>query len=158
MHSFFVSQTTNNTEPKGIPAGSCVCSVCGIEKDNSKFSFYKDRHTKDGYRLRTNTNCVSCKSKLNKQRAAVMKKTGVPRPEPGTPCDCCGKPTNKHEFDHDHNTGKFRGWVCKDCNVGLGKFGDEVTGLINPVMYLFGKSSGEQQRAAIAKLTENIVG
>jgi hypothetical protein len=140
----------------GVPEGSCACSVCGIEKDNKEFSFYKDRYTADGYRLRTNTNCRSCSNKLSKQRARLRKKVTEPRPQPGTPCACCGKPADKHEFDHDHETEKFRGYICKDCNVGLGKFGDNSEGLIAPLMYLFDSESDEQKRRAVEKLTEYI--
>jgi len=140
----------------GIPEGTCVCSVCGIEKDNKEFSFYKKRFTNDGYRLMTNTNCRSCSNEMSKQRAKLRKKVTEPRPEPGTPCACCGKPADKHEFDHDHETEKFRGYICKDCNVGLGKFGDNSEGLIAPLMYLFDSESEEQKNRAIEKLTEYI--
>lgn len=41
---------------------------------------------------------------------------GRPR---ATSCDVCGKPC-KTVFDHDHITGKFRGWLCPHCNSALG--------------------------------------
>lgn len=41
---------------------------------------------------------------------------GRPRP---TNCECCGIVCNV-VFDHDHDTGKFRGWICNRCNRVLG--------------------------------------
>ncbi len=37
-------------------------------------------------------------------------------------CDICNKPISgrKIQFDHDHKTGAFRGWLCPYCNTGLG--------------------------------------
>src|SRR3990167_1145705 len=35
-------------------------------------------------------------------------------------CEICGA-KDTICFDHDHNTGKFRGWICKRCNTVLGK-------------------------------------
>ena len=38
--------------------------------------------------------------------------------------------------DHDHVTGKFRGWLCVDCNTGIGKLGDTIEGLEAAIKYL----------------------
>jgi hypothetical protein len=53
-------------------------------------------------------------------------------------CDCCKKPTQKFHLDHDHNTGKFRGWLCVNCNLAIGKLGDTLEGVMNAVKYLSG--------------------
>ena len=34
-------------------------------------------------------------------------------------CEVCGE-REIICFDHDHSTGKFRGWICKRCNFILG--------------------------------------
>ena len=34
--------------------------------------------------------------------------------------------TNKIIIDHDPITKDFRGYLCDDCNLGLGKLGDDV--------------------------------
>lgn len=39
-------------------------------------------------------------------------------------------------LDHDHVTGKFRGWICARCNVGLGLLGDNIEGLQAAIAYL----------------------
>ena len=54
----------------------------------------------------------------------------------GLPCDCCGKPMERPNFDHCHATGKFRGWLCYNCNIGIGKLGDDIPGLMQAVDYL----------------------
>lgn len=38
--------------------------------------------------------------------------------------------------DHDHKTGKIRGLLCKNCNVGLGSFADSVKNLKEAITYL----------------------
>jgi hypothetical protein len=39
-------------------------------------------------------------------------------------CDICDDPLTLSEanFDHCHDTDKFRGWLCRNCNVGVGMF------------------------------------
>ena len=39
-------------------------------------------------------------------------------------------------LDHNHQTGKFRGWICQHCNNGLGGFRDNINTLKNAIKYL----------------------
>ena len=40
------------------------------------------------------------------------------------------------QLDHDHVSGEFRGWLCKQCNTGLGNLGDDLDSLLRAVQYL----------------------
>ena len=60
------------------------------------------------------------------------------RPENGL-CELCGRIEKKKQrlsLDHCHETGKFRGWLCHDCNTNIGKFGDNISGLMKAISYL----------------------
>lgn len=50
-------------------------------------------------------------------------------------CEICGKDTTL-VYDHNHDTGKFRGVLCSLCNSGLGYFKDSKTHLIKAIEYL----------------------
>ena len=121
-----------------IPPGSTECSVCNTLKENSEFSFYKNRHTDIGDRLMVNTNCRSCAQIKSRERSAIRKKfKDVKPPEFGELCECCGKPVTRNwQLDHCHDTGDFRGWLCKQCNTGLGNLGDNLQSLQLAVEYL----------------------
>ena len=54
----------------------------------------------------------------------------------GEPCSLCERPMVNPNFDHDPVSGKFRGWICSDCNTGLGKLGDNIEGLQKAIDYL----------------------
>lgn len=41
-------------------------------------------------------------------------------------------------LDHDPTSGQFRGWLCHNCNVGLGYLGDSVEALAAALDYLKG--------------------
>ncbi len=67
-----------------------------------------------------------------KLRKILAKTGGREKPEV---CDVCGS-GGKICFDHDHKTDEFRGWLCNDCNMVLGKVKDSVERLRGLALYL----------------------
>ncbi len=55
-------------------------------------------------------------------------------------CRICGVPEAELNrvlcMDHDHATGEFRGWICHQCNQGLGLFKDSLDVLFEALCYL----------------------
>lgn len=43
---------------------------------------------------------------------------------PPNNCEVCGD-KGRICWDHDHKTGKFRGWLCDKCNITLGQARDD---------------------------------
>lgn len=85
------------------------------------------------------------------RRAALKRKYGMTIEEydllvdqQGGRCAICpatepgGGPSRRGYWhvDHDHATGRIRGLLCMDCNVGLGRLGDSVEGLERALAYL----------------------
>jgi len=79
-----------------------------------------------------------------------LKNRGLPVPTRRHPekCECCGNTDVTGEklcIDHDHETGAFRGWLCRKCNAAIGMLGDSVTGLLMAVKYLETARQGTEQ-------------
>lgn len=72
--------------------------------------------------------------------AAQRRRNGLPAPLRAAPkrCECCGHlPGVKAlNLDHDHTSGRFRGWLCVRCNLGLGCFRDSPELLHRAINYL----------------------
>lgn len=54
-------------------------------------------------------------------------------------CDICLVPISMGpgaHLDHCHTTGKIRGFLCQDCNFGLGRFEDNPNRLRQAITYL----------------------
>jgi len=52
-------------------------------------------------------------------------------------CGLMGKSFKKGlHYDHNHRTGKFRGWLCIKCNMALGMVGDNINILEKLIVYL----------------------
>lgn len=81
---------------------------------------------------------------------SVLRKTNPTPTEEDYCCNICGKQEKdisahfgKHgvkktvwRLDHDHDTGEFRGFLCDNCNVGVGKFGDDPETILNALRYV----------------------
>lgn len=79
------------------------------------------------------------KDNPQKQRRLSWRQQGLPeptRPEP-TICECCGNLSKiAMTLDHDHDTGKFRGWLCRKCNTNIAGLGDNIDGIKSALAYL----------------------
>jgi hypothetical protein len=47
---------------------------------------------------------------------------------------------HKSCIDHDHKTGKVRGLLCSNCNLGIGYFKEDILVLESSINYLKGES------------------
>jgi hypothetical protein len=59
------------------------------------------------------------------------------RPKPDI-CELCGRPPGRKGlmYDHCHQRGHFRGWICTPCNLALGYVQDDVKILLKMIAYL----------------------
>lgn len=69
--------------------------------------------------------------------ARRIRAAGRPPPLDGR-CEECRRVRKLH-FDHDHETKRFRGWICNRCNVSIGALGDTREGLQRAIAYLDGE-------------------
>ena len=116
------------------------CSKCLEIKPLDFFRIEQGRNWRlapDQQRSYYREECKQCERRLSKQLREA-KKSAPPKPQN---CQCCSKLTDNLVVDHDHNTGQFRGWLCRRCNLGIGKLGDTVESLQNALNYL---SNGNQ--------------
>ena len=131
------------------------CRVCGIEaiekedlnlfRTNTKSKYSKDNHCKDCHRKEGRDYW-----KTGNGRETRLKKYGITPKEYNKMfkkqkgrCKICGihpiEMNDSKEFlsvDHCHTTGEVRGLLCDSCNLGLGKFYDNVENLQKAIMYL----------------------
>lgn len=97
--------------------------------------------------------CVECAKmytkkpatyKKNQERKARKKRelqeslAGGPKPKI---CDVCHR-ERPIVFDHCHNSKRFRGWLCDQCNVALGMAGESPTLLRKLAVYLEERANG----------------
>jgi hypothetical protein len=112
-----------------------TCSTCKEE-----FYIPDGQHRARAY-------CGSCQRLHRVARDSL--RSGNPIPHDHR-CECCGKsaeeltthysrhgnPISPWRLDHCHETSEFRGWLCMNCNSGLGKFYDDVGILRNAIEYI----------------------
>jgi len=77
---------------------------------------------------------------------------GRPRP---TNCELCGS-DKRIMFDHDHSTGKFRGWLCHNCNSALGHSRDNPELLYKMIAYLYASRTDSPKLAQKLQATTSL--
>lgn len=121
------------------------CNKCGFTSGVLSF-FVKDSGSKYGRR----NLCKECANKVNrentksttyKHKHQLAKRYGI-TPEEYEACmntsDCCqicGSGDNLC-YDHNHETMKFRGVLCRSCNKAIGQLGDTPRALFLAYEYL----------------------
>ena len=104
-----------------------VCKKCHIAQPPENF-----QHMESGEIKRK---CRSCQKKHNQVVARLRKE--VPEPPEDYQCPVCLKTLEeKWVLDHCHDTDTFRGWICFNCNSGLGSLNDDIETTKRAVAYL----------------------
>lgn len=119
----------------------CRCYACKLHKAR-----YTASDTKAAERSRKWWKKFGSKRKRKLYaKRAIDKKYLLQRKSFGTHCMICGKSaksismsnsTRVLGLDHCHKSGKIRGLLCGNCNVGLGHFKDNIWLLYNAIIYL----------------------
>jgi len=117
-----------------------VCRDCKIEKPIDDFE--KNQVGKDNRIIRRPVckECRSSKVKINVQEKKEFEKI---KPKVGDEFSCpiCNdkfvrKYKNDVVLDHNHQDGSVRGYLCGNCNTGLGRFKDDVETIKRAIKWL----------------------
>ena len=144
-----------NLEPEIKNVTTQICNTCNKELPISYFRTKSKLKTGKGYYL--DKTCKSCDDIERRERRVREKKYGLPPKD--YRCPICERNEEQIKsnllvvdedknvivrdfkyptwvIDHDHDTGKFRGFLCNSCNVGLGALGDTIPSINKAIQYL----------------------
>jgi len=116
-----------------------TCKKCGKSCERQKHGKVKNKYCS-----------LKCSSKMTKNTGEkhhnwkggtdtrYLRKI-APRPKPDR-CEVCSELGSSFkkglQYDHCHKTGKFRGWLCSNCNTALGLTKDSKNILSSLIKYL----------------------
>lgn len=119
-----------------------ICNICHKLLDTTKFA----RNQNNIRRPVRRPSCQECRKTLEgvsptpREKRKWLSAKPKPHNEPFE-CPICGKRTiagvsSKVVLDHDHRTGKVRGWICDSCNTGIGRFKDDTELMKRAIRYV----------------------
>lgn len=128
----------NTIYGKPIPEETKVCRDCGREKPISAFEinrkFYRADLPEKHYVIRRPAckKCRATKKPINPEQKKLFQ-----RPDTLI-CPICGDLVKGSyaRLDHSHETGDVRGWICDNCNTGLGKLKESVAVLRRAINWI----------------------
>jgi ribosomal protein L40E len=114
-----------------------ICKKCGVRQPPENF-----QHMESGEIKRK---CRSCQRKHSQVISRLKRE--IPAPDQDYACPICQhtlaeiashgqKKLQQWVLDHCHDTDTFRGWICFNCNSGLGSFSDSSETVKRAVQYL----------------------
>ena len=118
-----------------------ICNIC--HKLLNATEFAKNQNAKNNMSVRR-PSCRSCRKHLEGIDVTPKEKSkwqaNKPNNEPFQ-CPICSKRTiagvtSKVVLEHDHRSGKVRGWVCDSCNTGIGRFKDDTELLKRAIRFI----------------------
>ena len=131
----------------------CYCKIC--EKNINQTEHYKELnkirskkyYTTKGYKDRTSRYNKLEYVKIRTKECNLIKNYGITLEQynelllqQNHKCAICGKDEiqlkRKLAVDHDHKTGKIRGLLCNNCNIGLGNLQENINILKKCISYL----------------------
>lgn len=102
-----------------------VCKPC--RKEEARIRYSKDLQT-NRYKNRV--------SHYKNKYGIVPETYETMKLNQNSKCAICQQYYYLFRLDHDHSTGKIRGLLCHNCNVGLGHFKDNIELLNKAIGYL----------------------
>jgi hypothetical protein len=127
---------------------STFCSGCNKQfKKKSKTGYCATCFHKNVDNVKSNYNSdrwISGQSKRShwKHRGITLFEEEIERHNEVHECDFCNKPLLDYRaLDHCHSTGRYRGTLCRECNTGLGKLGDDLDLILERLLRYRGKSN-----------------
>lgn len=120
-------------EPRHLTGTCVVCAREAVKRWEARNPGEAAKRAKTYYAKNT-ARAKAAAVKSWRKRAGIP---AAPYPAPAQ-CELCERALvpGKTHLDHDHTTGKFRGWLCNRCNLGLGNLGDTIAGLERALAYL----------------------
>ena len=127
-----------------------TCNMCKLTKPPMGFvkhaksktgyrKYCKDCHNKNSKTYRTGDPDKIKDQKLRQTLGVTLDQKKALITKQRNKCPICKLDLNDVKFtpvDHCHKTGKIRGVLCGNCNVGLGHFRDSLKTLFRAAIYL----------------------
>jgi hypothetical protein len=124
-------------DSKPVNATSGEYHECPHCKEFKHESHYHTQHriSKPNW-LKVSEGCKTCYAESCRLKYQLHKEA----PPKTDYCECCHRNFQEHglriELDHCHTKRVFNGWLCAQCNGGLGRFEDNIERLEKAIAYL----------------------